>query len=63
MRSLRLRFLLAPPLAALVLVGCGPSIPAIPRSASGVPAVSAHTVQAAVPKKGKRSEEKGPGVV
>jgi hypothetical protein len=57
MRSPRLRLLLAPPLAALVLVGCGPSgpsIPAIPRSASGDHAVSATTGKAAVQKKGKR---------
>ena len=31
MRSLRLRLLLAPPLTALVLVGCGPRGPSIPR--------------------------------
>jgi hypothetical protein len=57
MRSPRLRLLLAPPLAALVLVGCGPrgpSIPAIPSSASGDPVVSAHTGKAAVQKKGKK---------
>jgi hypothetical protein len=57
MQSPRLRLLLAPPLAALVLVGCGPrgpSIPAIPNSASGDPAVSAHTDEAALPKKGKK---------
>ena len=57
MRSPRLRLLLAPPLAALVLAGCGPrgpSIPAIPRSASGDQAVSAHTGQVGVPTKGKR---------
>ncbi len=57
MRFPRLRLLLAPSLAALVLVGCGPhgpSIPAIPRSASGDPAVSAHTDKAAVQEKGKR---------
>ncbi len=57
MRFPRLRPLLASPLAALVLVGCGPrgpSIPVIPSSAPGDPAVSAHTGEAAVPKKGKR---------
>jgi hypothetical protein len=57
MRSPRLRLLHALPLAVLALAGCGPrgpSIPAIPRSASGVPAVSAHTGEDAVPKKGKR---------
>jgi hypothetical protein len=53
MRSPRLRFLLAPPMAALLLVGCGPhvhSIPAIPRSAS---AVYAHTDEAVAPKKAR----------
>ncbi len=57
MRSPRLRLLFAPTLAALVLVGCaphGPSIPAIPSTASGDPAVSAHTDEAAVPEKGKK---------
>ncbi len=57
MRSPSLRLLLAPPLVALVLAGCGPrgpSIPAIPRSASGDPAVSAHTDEAAVARKGKK---------
>ncbi len=57
MRSPSLRLLLAPPLAALVLAGCGPrgpSIPAIPSSASNDPAVSAQTVRDAVQVKGKR---------
>ena len=57
MRSPCLRLLLAPPLAVLVLAGYGsrgPSIPAIPRSASGDPAVSAHAGELAVPKKGKK---------
>ncbi len=57
MRSPRLGLLLAPPLAALVLVGCGPrgpSIPAIPSSASVDPAVSAHIGKTAVQKKGKK---------
>jgi hypothetical protein len=57
MRSARLRLLLAPTAAALVLVGCGPrgpSIPALPRAASGDPAVSAHTDEAAVLSKGKK---------
>jgi hypothetical protein len=57
MRSPRLRLLLASPLAALVLVGCGPSgpsIPAIPGSVSGDHAVAAETGKAAVQKKGKR---------
>jgi hypothetical protein len=54
MRSLPLGLRIAPYLAALVLVGCGPrgpSIPAIPSSASGGPAISAHTGEASVPKK------------
>ncbi len=58
MRSLRLRLLLAPLLAALVLAGCGPrgpSIPAIPRSASGDHAVAADTGEVAVQTKGKKS--------
>ena len=53
----RLRLLLAPSLAALVLVGCGPggpSIPAIPSSASDHNAVSATTGKAAVQKTRKR---------
>jgi hypothetical protein len=57
MRALCLRLFLAPPLAALVLVGCGPvgpSIPAIPSPASGDRAVSATTDKAAVQEKGKR---------
>jgi hypothetical protein len=44
-------------LAALVLASCsprGPSIPAIPRSASTDRAVSAYTDQADVQKKGKK---------
>ncbi len=59
MRSPLFRLLLAPPLLALAVVGCGPrgpSIPAIPRSASNDPAVSAHTDEAAVAKKGKRPD-------
>ncbi len=57
MRSPRLRLVLAPPLAALVLAGCGPrgpSIPAIPSSASGDRAVSARTDQPAEQVKGKK---------
>jgi len=55
MRSPRLR-LLAPPLAALVLVGCGPrgpSIPTIPRPASGDRAVSTDSSKVAAQEKGK----------
>ncbi len=57
MRSSLLRLALALPLAALVLVGCGPhgpSIPAIPISASGDTAVSTDTGKVAVQEKGKK---------
>ena len=58
MRSLRFRLLLAPPLAALVLVGCGsrgPSIPAIPSSARAIMRLLPQTGKAAVQTTRKKS--------
>jgi hypothetical protein len=53
----RRRLFLVPPLAVLVIDGCGPRGPsmlAIPSAASGDPAVSADTADAAVKAKGKK---------